>query len=179
MQLFPFRCSRLKNGHFYRMWVAGLVLLGTATLTSAAVIPTGVQLHEKQEMIRNVGAEPETLDPALVESVGAYQITSDLFEGLTATTTAGETVPGVAQSWKQVDPVTWVFTLRRNTFFSNGDPVTAEDFVYAWRRFLDPKTASHNATTYASFLLNGLKINAGKAPLTDLVSGQWTSTRWK
>ena len=148
--------------------VATVLLLGLSSISSAAVVPSGVQLHAKQEMIRNTGSEPETLDPALVESVGAYQITSDLFEGLTATNTAGETVPGVAQSWKQVDPVTWVFTLRRNTTFSNGDPVTADDFVYAWRRFLDPKTASHNATTYASFLLNGLKINAGKAPVTDL-----------
>lgn len=127
-----------------------------------------MQLHPKQEIIRNNGSEPETLDPALVESVGAYQIASDLFEGLTATNTAGETVPGVAQTWQQTDPVTWVFRLRRSATFSNGDPVTSDDFVYAWRRFLDPKTASHNATTYASFLANGLKVNEGKTPPSEL-----------
>jgi oligopeptide transport system substrate-binding protein len=168
MYLFSFKSSAPKIGCFYPEWIAKMVLLGTATLSFAAAVPVGVRLHSKQEMIRNIGSEPETLDPALVESVGAYQITSDLFEGLTATTTTGETVPGVAQSWKQMDPVTWVFSLRRNTYFSNGDIVTADDFVYAWRRFLDPKTASHNATTYASFLLNGAKVNEGKAPLTDL-----------
>jgi oligopeptide transport system substrate-binding protein len=168
MHLFEFRSSRPKKWHSCPAWITSATLWGTATLSFAAGVPSGVQLHAKQEMIRNIGAEPETLDPALVESVGAYQITSDLFEGLTSTTTAGETVPGVARSWKQMDPVTWKFTLRRNAYFSNGDPVIADDFVYAWRRFLDPKTASHNATTYASFLLNGLKINEGKAPVNDL-----------
>ena len=167
-RLFSFRYSAPHKWHFSTTWVATVAVWAVATISPAAMIPAGVQLHVKQEMIRNIGAEPETLDPALVESVGAYEIASDLFEGLTATTTAGEIVPGVAQSWKQTDPVTWVFTLRGNAKFSNGDPVAADDFVYAWRRFLDPKTASHNATTYASFLLNGLKINEGKAPVTDL-----------
>jgi oligopeptide transport system substrate-binding protein len=167
-RLFSFRYSAQQKWHFSTTWVATVAVWAVATNSPAAMIPAGVQLHAKQEMIRNIGAESETLDPALVESVVAYQITSDLFEGLTATTTAGEVVPGVAQSWKQTDPVTWVFTLRRNAKFSNDDPITADDFIYAWRRFLDPKTASHNATTFASFLLNGLRINEGKAPVTDL-----------
>lgn len=72
--------------------VCAIALAGT-TQAVAAVIPTGVQLHATQEMVRNNGGEPETLDPALIESVGAVQIASDLFEGLTATTTAGDTVP--------------------------------------------------------------------------------------
>src|SRR5664280_1906325 len=76
---------------FCPTWIAGMVLLGCTTLSTAATIPAGMQLHPKQEIIRNNGSEPETLDPALVESVGAYQIASDLFEGLTATNTAGET----------------------------------------------------------------------------------------
>ncbi len=136
--------------------------------SSAATVPPGVQLAAKQEFVRSNGSEPETLDPALAESVGANQITRDLFEGLTATDSSGQTVPGVAESWKQTNATTWVFTLRKNALFSNGDPITADDFVYGWRRYLDPKTASPYATTLAPFVLNGMEVAEGKKPVTDL-----------
>lgn len=147
---------------------AGAILLGCATLATAAVVPPGVKLHPVQESVRNNGSEPETLDPALAESVPANAIARDLFEGLTATNNSGDIVPGVAESWKQVNPTTWVFTLRKNALFSNGDPITADDFVYGWRRYLDPKTASQYATTFAPFILNGMKVAEGKAALTEL-----------
>ena len=142
-------------------------ILGLSAIGIAAEIPVGTVLHPQQEFVRNNGSEPETLDPALVESVVAYVIVGDLFEGLTSINTAGKVVPGVAETWRQVDATTWVFNLRKNAAFSNGDPVTAGDFVYAWRRYLDPKTAAY-ATTNASFLLNGRKINEGKLPVTEL-----------
>jgi oligopeptide transport system substrate-binding protein len=134
----------------------------------AAVIPPGVQLHATQTLIRNNGSEPETLDPALAESVGANNITRDLFEALTSNESTGKIVPGVAESWKQTDPTTWVFKLRPNAKWSNGDPVTAEDFVFGIRRFLDPKTASTYSSTYGVFLLNGAAIVKGTKPPTDV-----------
>jgi oligopeptide transport system substrate-binding protein len=153
---------------FTSFTAAGAILLCCASLAQAAIVPPGVKLHAKQEFVRNNGSEPETLDPALAESVPANHIARDLFEGLTATTNSGEIVPGVAESWKQTNPTTWVFTLRKNATFSNGDPITADDFVYGWRRYLDPKTASQYATTFAPFVLNGMKVAEGKAPLTEL-----------
>ena len=62
------------------------VALATSLIVAsqAATIPKGVQLHPTQTLIRNNGSEPETLDPALAESVGAHNITRDLFEALTA-----------------------------------------------------------------------------------------------
>ncbi|MDF9910644.1 UNVERIFIED_ORG: oligopeptide transport system substrate-binding protein [Pantoea brenneri] len=54
----------------------------------------------------------------------------------------GKIVPGVAQSWSSSDNKTWVFTLRNNARWSNGDPVTAQDFVYSWQRLVDPKNSS-------------------------------------
>jgi oligopeptide transport system substrate-binding protein len=96
--------------------------------------------------------------------VGANNITRDLFEGLTANDSDGKLVPGVAESWKQTNPTTWVFKLRPNAKWSNGDPVTAEDFLFGIRRFVDPKTASTYAATFGSFLLNGKDIVAGKKP---------------
>jgi oligopeptide transport system substrate-binding protein len=134
----------------------------------AAVIPPGVQLNATQTLIRNNGSEPETLDPANAESVGANNIMRDLFEGLTANDASGHIIPGAAESWKQVNPTTWVFKLRANGKWSNGDPVTAQDFVYGIRRFLDPKTASTYATTFGIFFENGLEVAQGKKPPTAL-----------
>ena len=146
------------------------VAFATALVTSinAASLPPGVQLHPSQTLIRNSGSEPETLDPALAESVGANNLTRDLFEGLTANDSAGKTVPGVAESWKQIDATTWVFKLRKNAKWSNGDPVTADDFVFGIRRFVDPKTASTYAATFGIFLLNGPEVVKGSKPPTDI-----------
>jgi oligopeptide transport system substrate-binding protein len=134
----------------------------------AATIPAGVQLHSSQTLIRNNGSETETLDPALAESVGANNLTRDLFEALTANDADGKIVPGVAESWKQTDATTWVFKLRKNAKWSNGDPLTADDFVYGIRRFVDPKTASTYAATYGVFLLNGAAVVKGEKPPADI-----------
>ena len=137
----------------------------TAMATSqAATIPAGVVLHPTQTLVRNNGSEPETLDPALAESVGANNITRDLFEGVTGVNSVGATVPGVAESWKQTAPDTWVFKLRPTAKWSNGDMVTADDFVFGIRRFLDPKTASTYASTYGPFLSNGADVVKGVKP---------------
>ena len=142
-----------------------LILPGIGT---AATVPSGVQLHPTQQLVRNNGSEPETLDPALAESVGANNITRDLFEGLTATASDGKLVPGVAESWKQTDSTTWIFKLRQDAKWSNGDPVTAPDFVFGIRRFVDPKTASTYAATFGIFLLNGKEVAAGKKPFSEI-----------
>ena len=139
-----------------------------ASSLQAATIPAGVRLHASQTLIRNNGSEPETLDPALAESVGANNLTRDLFEPLTANDATGKTVPGVAESWKQVDATTWVFKLRSNAKWSNGDPVTADDFVFAIRRFVDPKTASTYAATFGIFLLHGAGVAKGEKPSSEV-----------
>jgi oligopeptide transport system substrate-binding protein len=134
----------------------------------AATIPPGTQLAAKQEMVRNNATEPDSLDPALLETVNASEISRDLFEGLTSTDHHSTVVAGMAESWKQVDVTTWVFKLRKNAVWSNGQPVTADDFVYAWRRFLDPKTASKAASAIGVYLFNGLDVIAGRKPVADL-----------
>ncbi|RKQ60080.1 oligopeptide transport system substrate-binding protein [Vogesella indigofera] len=142
--------------------------LGVSGAAFAAKVPAGTPLAAKQEIVRNNGSEAESLDPAIAESVGANNLVRDLFEGLTATDNEGKVVPGVAESWKQKDPTTWVFTLRKNAKWSDGSSVTADDFVYGIRRFLDPKTASTYATTYGTFLLNGVEAAEGKKPVSDV-----------
>jgi oligopeptide transport system substrate-binding protein len=143
-----------------------LLLATAAHCAHAATVPPGVQLHATQMLVRNNGFEPESLDPALVESAGANNITRDLFEGLTANDATGRIVPGVAESWKQQDATTWTFKLRHDALWSNGDPVTADDFVYGIRRFLDPKTASSYAATFGIFFENGMAAVKGQKPVT-------------
>ena len=145
-----------------RLFIAACMACGSPAF-GANILP-GTQLAAKQEMVRNNGSEPDSLDPALIESVPANSIDSDLFEGLTAVDHHGNAVPGVAESWKQVDATTWVFKLRKAAVWSDGQPVTAEDFAWAWRRMLDPKTGSKIASTVGVYLLNGGDIVAGRKP---------------
>lgn len=142
--------------------------LSALATSQAATIPVGVVLHPTQTLIRNNGSEPETLDPALAESVGANNITRDLFEGVTGVNNVGATVPGVAESWKQTAPTTWIFKLRPTAKWSNGEAVTANDFVFGIRRFLDPKTASTYASSYGPFLLNGAEVVKGAKPTSEI-----------
>ena len=131
-------------------------------LANAAIVPPGVQLAAKQELVRNNASEVETLDPNLAETVPSNNVTRDLFEGLTATDADGTVVPGVAEKWEQKDATTWTFHLRKNAKWSNGEPVVAGDFVYGCQRLVDPKIASPYASTFGIFLLNGAEIVAGK-----------------
>lgn len=148
--------------------VVGAVGLVCAGLTHAATVPPGVKLHDVQELVRGNSSEPESLDPSLASGVHSNNILRDLFEGLTAANETGRVVPGVAQEWKQTDAKTWVFNLRRDAKWSNGEPVTAADFVYGMRRFIDPATASEYAATYGIFLLNGKDIIEKKKPTSEL-----------
>lgn len=149
--------------------IAAAVALAMASgSVLAAKVPAGVKLAAKQEFTRNTGAEPETLDPVVAESVPANTITADLFEGLTTLDVYGKVLPGVAESWKEVEANTWVFHLRKNAKWSDGTPVTAGDFVYGWQRFVDPKTASPYASTYGMFIVNGKEIAEGKKPASTL-----------
>lgn len=111
---------------------------------------------------RGNGAEPETLDPHRAQSSNAANIIRDLYEGLVGTQPDGTLMPGAAQSWEVgEDGKTYTFHLRQSAKWSNGEPVTASDFVYGLRRCVDPATGS----AYAEILKpiqNAEEIVAGK-----------------
>lgn len=89
----------------------------------------------------NVGAEPRSIDPAMVEEMVGMALVPQIFEGLTDPTPDGP-APALARSWDvSPDGLTYTFHLRPARW-SNGDPVTAGDFEFAWKRVLDPATAS-------------------------------------
>lgn len=113
---------------------------------------------------RDVQDQPGSLDPSLATDVPAMTVLEDLFEGLTTINQAGNPVPGVASSWEvSADSRTWTFHLRANARWSNGAPVTAQNFVYAWRRQVDPATASQYAQALTP-IVNAMAIAAGKLP---------------
>lgn len=125
-------------------------------------------LADTQEIVINNAAEPESLDPHKVSGVPESNIGRQMFEGLTNTDADGKTIPGMATSWESPDNKVWTFKLR-DAKWSNGDPVTAEDFVYSMRRVVDPNTAS----PYSSYLVDAKIMGAeqiveGKAGIDTL-----------
>lgn len=139
-----------------RFTLAMLALAVTASVSAAEVQP-GTALASRQEIVRHIKDEPASLDPAKAVGLPEIQVIRDLFEGLTNQDAKGNIIPGVATQWQTTDNKTWIFTLRKDAKWSNGDPVTANDFVYSWRRLVDPKIGS----TFAWFAeLAGIQ-NAG------------------
>jgi oligopeptide transport system substrate-binding protein len=108
-------------------------------------------------------AEPATLDPAISTAIPESLVELQIFEGLTRLDDKDQPVSGVAESWDiSADGLKYVFHLRFNAKWSNGQPVTAQDFEFAWKRALSPKIASENA--YMLFPLKNAKAyNENKA----------------
>lgn len=101
-------------------------------------------------LYRGGGLEPESLDPHRARSVETFHILRDLYEGLIAEAADGELGPGVAESWQVSDDgLVWTFRLRENARWSNGDPLTAEDFAWSMRRAVAPETGSYYAPMLA------------------------------
>ena len=116
---------------------------------------------------RGNGAEPKSLDPALIDGIWEAQISGDMILGLTTEDAESKPIAGAAESWEtSEDGLTWTFHLRDHTW-SDGVPVTAEDFVFAWRRILDAKTAAPYAY-YLYPIKNARDVNTGKQPATAL-----------
>lgn len=112
---------------------------------------------------RAISAEPESLDPHLARSVPATKVLGDLFEGLVTLGPDGSLQAGAASGWESGDDgLTWTFHLREGLAWSNGDPLTAEDFVWSFRRLVDPATGAFYASNLAP-LAGARSILAGEA----------------
>ena len=134
----------------------GSLLIGASPALAEAVLHRG-----------NAG-EPQTLDQHHTSiNIEAF-ILKDLYEGLTIYDASAKIVPGVAETWELSDDGTvYTFKLRADAKWSDGSPVTAEDFVFSFRRVEDPKTAAG----YANILFpikNAEKVNKGDLPTDQL-----------
>ncbi|EMN8582093.1 ABC transporter substrate-binding protein [Klebsiella aerogenes] len=142
-----------------------LGLLGSTATAMAAQVPQGTELAAKQELVRNNGNEPASLDPHKVESDVEFNIISDLFAGLVSVSPQGEIQPRLALKWENKDNLVWTFHLRPGITWSDGTAITAQDIVWSWQRLVTPTTAS----PYASYpgnmhIANARDISEGKQP---------------
>ncbi|WP_170509803.1 peptide ABC transporter substrate-binding protein [Ruegeria arenilitoris] len=153
--------------------VAGLLcstFITGAALAAGTHPVTGEPLADDQTFVYRVLDEHSSVDPQVVEDVSGAEIVRDLFEGLMNQDEDGNLVPGVATGYTTNETKdVYTFTLRDNAKWSNGDPVTAHDFVFAWKRAVDPALSS----PYSWFMElmsieNAAEIIAGDKPVDDL-----------
>ncbi len=120
--------------------------------------------QDSQELRRGNGTEPDSIDPQLARMESAMTILRDCYEGLVSMAPDGGTVAGAAESWvTSEDGRTYTFRLRGDARWSNGDPLVAQDFAFAFRRLVDPKTASQYALMLEP-VVNATDIVAGRQP---------------
>jgi oligopeptide transport system substrate-binding protein len=119
-------------------------------------------------LLRGNGPDPDSLDPHKARSWEAMVVLRDLFECLTRLDAKAATVPAAAESWTvSEDGLVYVFRLRANLKWSNGDALVANDFAAGMRRLVDPATASQYAQVI-DVVVNASDIVAGKKPARDL-----------
>ncbi|WP_112662505.1 peptide ABC transporter substrate-binding protein [Microvirga flavescens] len=140
------------------------------TLALASVATAALMGSAFAEVVYNRAnsGEPETLDTHKTSTVQEAHILRDLLEGLVTYNAKGEAIPGQAEKWDiSADGKTYTFKLRDGIKWSNGDPVKASDFVFSYRRIMDPATGAK----YANILypiVNAEKINKGQGKVEDL-----------
>ncbi len=160
----PMRNQRTSNYGWYSpaMLVLFASLLGACGASD--------QENTAQSLLnRGTGAEPESLDPHKSRTTQAGDLQRDLGEGLTGYTPDGELVAAAAERWTLSDDGRiYTFWLRPGAKWSNGDAVTAQDFVYSFRRLADPATAAFYAQTSLGDIENANEIIAGKKTVESL-----------
>lgn len=137
-----------------RRFSAALLL---AVLAAAGPALAATAIH------RTSGAEPPSLDPTTGSATLAAPILSDLVEGLLSRTPTATPAPGCAESWSVSDDrLTWTFRLREGLKWSDGTPLTAEDFAWSFRRLIDPASAAPSAGLFF-IIKNARAVAQGKA----------------
>jgi len=146
-------------------------LLSATLLASSLLVAGGAMMVPAfAEVVYNRGsaAEPETVDPHKTSTVYEAHVLRDLFEGLVMQDAKADLIPGAAESWTVSDDgKTYTFKLRQGATWSDGSPVTAEDFVYSFHRLEDPATGAE----YASMLypiVGAEEVNTGKGKPEDM-----------
>src|SRR6266446_1075982 len=150
---------------FTRRRVSGI--LAAALMLAGFIGGTTAAVAEKVLRIANMG-EPETLDPHKISTTVESNVLRNLFEGLVVQDPKGNVAPGVAETWSaSTDGMTYSFNLRANAKWSNGEAVTARDFVFSLRRIQDPLVKSQYAEVLYP-IKNAQEVNTSKADLAAL-----------
>ncbi|MCY1715018.1 peptide ABC transporter substrate-binding protein [Caproiciproducens galactitolivorans] len=135
---------------------------GSSTTGSSTAGGTSSKAAAAKTLSVSLGAEPATMDPALNQAADVTTVMNHLFEGLTRYSSDHKIVNAEAKDIQvSSDHKTYTITLRDDVKWSDGKPVTAGDYEYAWKRVVDPKTASQYAYIFDP-VLNATEITAGK-----------------
>jgi oligopeptide transport system substrate-binding protein len=136
---------------------ACVTIFGFAAGGTEAATPTVPQV-----LNWNLGADPKTIDPGLNGATDGSDICNNTFEGLVREQ-SGKVIPGIAESWSvSADGKVYTFKLRKSKW-SDGSPLTAHDFEYAWKRGIDPNTGSEYGWLWEyTNVVNAMKANAGE-----------------
>jgi oligopeptide transport system substrate-binding protein len=123
----------------------------------------GCRREAPADLVLHNGREPETIDPHLLTGQADGRIGGSLFEGLTRfDPVTASAIPGLAEGWKlSADGRVYTFQIRTNAAWSTGEPITAEDFVWSWRRAVNPQTAADYASQYF-YVKQGEAIYTGR-----------------
>jgi oligopeptide transport system substrate-binding protein len=137
--------------------------LGVASIWTSLTLAGCQRQSSRADLVLINGAEPETLDPQVCTGQPDGRVAAALFEGLTRVDPeTAEARPGIAERWDiSPDGRTYTFHLRTNALWSTGQPITAADVVYSWRRVVDPSTAADYASQLF-YVKNGEAIGTGK-----------------
>jgi oligopeptide transport system substrate-binding protein len=147
-----------------RCLAIGLAVAFAAAAAGCGKHETLVEIADRENILLvSSGGDPSSLDPQLIQTLNDSHITMALYEGLTIPDPVTlEPRPGVAQSWDYDDKtLTWTFHLRPEAKWSNGDPVTAHDFVFSFHRILTPELGVEYATMLYP-IKNAKDFNEGK-----------------
>ncbi|MGF1852616.1 peptide ABC transporter substrate-binding protein [Vibrio satsumensis] len=150
--------------------ISSLLALSSAS-SFAATVPADTPLAEEQHFVRGNGAEPNTLDPSFVNSgMPGDIIVNDMFEGFVIENSDGQIIPGQAKEWSiSKDGKTVTFVLKENLNWSNGDPVTASDFVFGWQRAVSPETGNNTGFVFSTAnIVNASEILSGDKDPSEL-----------
>lgn len=142
---------------FRGVFLSSICILALCSVSSAAIT-----------LNRGNDTDPSTLDPQLTTTVQEDRVLRDLYEGLVAQDSHGKAIPGAAKAWEvSGDGLTYTFHMRDDAKWSNGDPVTAGDFEYSFKRLMNPETAAGYASILYS-IKNAERIATGKMPVDEL-----------
>ncbi len=143
-----------------------LVLILSLLLVGGVLLFTGCSSTTSKggnKILRsNNGSEPGSLDPALAQGTHESWVLENVFEGFMTFDEKGELVKGMAKDYKiSDDGLIYTFTIRDDAKWSNGEPVKAEDFEFAWKRALDPEMAADYAYQLY-YIKGGEAFNSGE-----------------
>ncbi|RQX26913.1 peptide ABC transporter substrate-binding protein [Staphylococcus warneri] len=153
-----------------KKWITLIVtLIITSSILSGCSNSKSLYSDEGQVFRKVIPQDMTTLDTTMISDAVSGDIAGQSFEGLYSMNKHDKAEPVIAKSLpkKSKDGKTLTVDLRKDAKWSNGDPVTADDFVFAWRKVVNPKTASEFAYIMSD-IKNADDINAGKKPVKDL-----------